>query len=252
MTRPTCFVAWLIALLIAAPAQSAVLAEAPCRELSVAKANFAVCQFDPRREDIRLYWKGADGKPYGGLAALAGALKAQGRALRFAMNGGIFEENLTPLGLYIEDGHTLRKLNLRAGASNFYLKPNGVFYVGAGVAGIVETGRFAIAPPPAHYATQSGPMMLVEGRINGNIEPTGTSVKIRNGVGVRADGQVIFAISDSAVTFHDFALLFRDHLDCPDALYLDGSVSQLYAQNLNRADALAPLGPIIGVSSPAP
>jgi prepilin-type processing-associated H-X9-DG protein len=56
----------------------------------------------------------------------------------------------------------------------------------------------------------------------------------------------VFAISEGLVTFGQFARLFRDALGFNNALFLDGSVSSLYAPSLNRADARWPMGPIIG------
>jgi uncharacterized protein YigE (DUF2233 family) len=82
------------------------------------------------------------------------------------------------------------------------------------------------------------------------ILPTGTSEKIRNGVGAREDGAVIFAIADEPVNFDLFARLFRDGLGCANALFLDGTVSSLYAPELNRDDELQPIGPIVGVVKP--
>jgi uncharacterized protein YigE (DUF2233 family) len=49
------------------------------------------------------------------------------------------------------------------------------------------------------------------------------------------------------VTFHEFALLFKDDLKCPDALYLDGSISAVYAPSLGRHDRWRPMGPIVGM-----
>ena len=223
---------------------------APCAPARFDGASYTICSFDARRDDIRVYWKDASGRAYGGFSRVADALKAQGRQLRFAMNGGMFETDLSPVGLLIENGKQEHKADLRDGASNFHLRPNGIFYVGDGSAGIVETARFLGAPPVARYATQSGPMLVIDGRIHPKIQPTGTSAKIRNGVGVRDGALVTFAISEEPVTFHAFARLFRDGLNCPNALFLDGSVSSLFAPNLKRADALSPIGPIIGVSAP--
>jgi uncharacterized protein YigE (DUF2233 family) len=242
---------WIVALLLlVSPWAAGAQAASSCAATRFDGANYTVCSFDARRDDIRVYWKGADGQAYGGFARLADALKAQGRQLRFAMNGGMFETDLSPVGLLIENGKLEHKADLREGASNFHLRPNGIFYVGAASAGIVETTRFLNAPPAARYATQSGPMLVIDGRIHPKIQPTGTSAKIRNGVGVRDGALVTFAISEEPVTFHAFARLFRDGLNCPNALFLDGSVSSLFAPNLKRADALSPMGPIIGVSSP--
>jgi uncharacterized protein YigE (DUF2233 family) len=225
---------------------------APCAPLAFEDASYIVCSFDARRDDIRLYWKGANGIAYGGFSPLADALKTQGRQLRFAMNGGMFETDLSPVGLFIEDGKERHKADTRDGVSNFHLKPNGVFYAGDGVAGVMETARFLANGPKARYAMQSGPLLVIDGRIHPKIHQTGTSAKIRNGVGVRDGGTVVFAISEQPVTFYAFARLFRDALNCPNALFLDGSISSLFAPNLNRADALAPIGPIVGVSAPSP
>jgi uncharacterized protein YigE (DUF2233 family) len=246
-------VAMAVGLLFGGPLAGLACAQpsSPCAAISFEGANYTVCSFDARRDDIRVHWKGPDGLAYGGFSRLAETLQARGRQLRFAMNGGMYEADLSPVGLFIEDGKQKHKADLRDGASNFHLRPNGVFYVADGGAGIVETTRFLSAGPLARYATQSGPMLVIDGRIHPKILPTGTSAKIRNGVGVRDGRTVVFAISDEPVTFYDFARLFRDALKCPNALFLDGSVSSLFAPDLNRDDALAPMGPIISVSSPA-
>ena len=228
-----------------APA-SARAANGPCARLHVEDADYSICRFDVRREDVRLFWKDAAGKPYSNFATLAQTLKARGRALRFAMNAGMFETDLSPVGLFVEDGRRERRADTREGDSNFHLKPNGVFYIGDGAAGVIETTRFLASGPKARYATQSGPMLVIDGRIHPKISPNGASAKIRNGVGVRDGALIFFAISEEPVTFHAFARLFRDGLNCPNALFLDGSVSSLYAPNLNRRDdPLLPIGPIV-------
>jgi len=229
----------------AAPAQAA------CSPKTFDGAKFTVCAFDPRHDDIRLFWNGADGRPYGSLAALAGDLRTKGQRLAFAMNAGMFKEDQSPVGLYVEKGRRLHDADTRGGgASNFHMKPNGVFWIGDGVAGVTETSRYLAATPPARYATQSGPMLVVDGQLHPRILPTGTSEKIRNGVGVQDSGEVAFAIADEPVTFEAFARLFRDALACPNALFLDGSVSSLYAPELNRDDEAQPIGPIVGVVRP--
>jgi uncharacterized protein YigE (DUF2233 family) len=241
-------IGWLAALLVA------LLLSAPARAQSCAPtrfdgASYTVCLVDPRRDDLRLFWRGADGKPYGALPRLADALLP--RKLRFAMNAGMYQADLSPVGLYIEDGRQLRAADQRAGASNFHLKPNGVFYFGDGVVGIAETSKFLAGGLKPRYATQSGPMLVIDGHFHPKIHPTGSSEKIRNGVGVRDGATAIFAISDEPVSFYAFARLFRDALNCPNALFLDGSISSLYAPALGRTDGLWPVGPIVGVVEPA-
>ena len=110
-----------------------------------------------------------------------------------------------PIGLYIEDGHMEKSANTHSGAGNFHMKPNGIFWVEGARAGVTETQRFLKERLHPAYATQSGPMLVVGGRINPRIHETGTSMKIRNGVGVRDGHIVAFAISNQPVTFHAFA-----------------------------------------------
>ena len=100
-------------------------AVAACAPKAFDGASFTVCAFDPRRDDLRLFWKGADGKPYGSLAALADALKSKGERLAFAMNAGMFAEDQSPVGLYVENRVKLHDADTRGGATNFHMKPNG-------------------------------------------------------------------------------------------------------------------------------
>ena len=166
------------------------------------------------------------------------------------MNAGMFGQDQSPVGLYVEDRRKLHEADTRGGATNFHMKPNGVFWIGDGVAGVTETSRYLANTPPTRYATQSGPMLIVDGKIHPKIKPNGTSLKIRNGVGACTGGAVAFAIADEPVTFDAFARLFRDGLGCQNALFLDGSVSSLYAPELSRDDEPEPIGPIVGVVRP--
>jgi uncharacterized protein YigE (DUF2233 family) len=238
--------AWLLLLGLAAPSPAA----AGCAPKRFDGAAFTVCAFDPRRDDLRLFWKGRDDRPFGSFGVLSDALRNRGERLVFAMNAGMFQEDQSPVGLYVEKSRVLRNADTRGGASNFHLKPNGVFWIGDGVAGVTETGRYLASPPATRYATQSGPMLVIDGRIHPKIRPDGTSAKIRNGVGVDQGGGVVFAIAEEPVTFDAFARLFRDGLGCRNALFLDGSLSSLYAPELDRDDELAPIGPIVGVVRP--
>ena len=245
------YVATLSTLLVLGLSAANGTASAACAPKDFDSAKFTVCTFDPRRDDIRLFLSGPDDKPYGSLASLGEALKAKGERLTFAMNAGMFGEDQFPVGLYVENRRKLHEADTRGGATNFHMKPNGVFWIGDGVAGVTETSRYLANTPPTRYATQSGPMLIVDGKIHPKIKPNGTSLKIRNGVGACGGGAVVFAIADEPVTFDTFARLFRDGIGCQNALFLDGSVSSLYAPELNRGDELEPLGPIVGVVQPA-
>jgi len=79
------------------------------------------------------------------------------------------------------------------------------------------------------------------------MNPNSTWRKVRNGVCAPSPDTVVFAISESVVTFYEFASYFRDSLRCREALYLDGSISSLYAPGLNREDHGSDMGPILGI-----
>lgn len=215
-----------------------------CASLSFEATGFVACTVDPAQYDIRLFLRAPNGAPYGSLEAFAD----DGPVVFFAMNAGMYLKDSSPEGLYIEGGDTVVPLNTRdAQRLNFYLKPNGVFAIsGDGHAAVVETGKFVSAPRIA-YATQSGPMLVIDGRMHPKFDANGRSLHIRNGVGVRADGTVVFAISLTPVSFGRFARLFRDELACPDALYLDGAVSGLADDDGMVVGGGHKAGPIVAV-----
>ncbi len=233
---------WL-ALAILAGAGSA-RAQEVCQTRRVAEADYTICTIDLRRYEIRLFWKGPNDEAFGSFERLRAT--PEGAKLVFAMNAGMYHDDLSPVGLYVENGRELKKANTANGPGNFHLKPNGVFFVSGRTAGVLETGRFLKERPRADYATQSGPMLVINGRIHPKISDNGISRKIRNGVGVRGKTTVLFAISEQPVTFGEFARLFRDELGCSNALFLDGSISSLYAPGLRRSDGLLPMGPMVG------
>jgi uncharacterized protein YigE (DUF2233 family) len=208
---------------------------------------YTVCEVDLARQLIRLYWQGPDGAPYAYLSALPRALEKNAR-LMFATNAGMFDPALRPVGLYIENGRELVSANTRSGRGNFHMKPNGVFYVAGDAAGVLETGAFLRRRPRAEIATQSGPMLVIEGRLHPRFARDSTSLKVRSGVGVRDARTVLFAISEDEVTFAQFAGLFRQRLQCMNALFLDGgSAPSLYVPSLVRGGNLLPLGPMLAV-----
>lgn len=211
-------------------------------------SRFTVCALDTRREDVRLVWKDPHGEAFRGFARLQSTLGPDKARLRFAMNAGMFDEHGAPIGLFVENGRELVPANLRDGTGNFFLKPNGIFWVGKDNSLAVEpTDRYMAGHHDPIWATQSGPMLLVDGRLNPQIAPDGPSKFIRNGVGVRDPYTAYFAISDAPVSFGLMARFFHDVLGCRNALYLDGAVSSLWAPELGRRDDGHPLGPMVVV-----
>jgi uncharacterized protein YigE (DUF2233 family) len=53
-----------------------------CRNTSFEGAAYIACSFDPAKQDLRLFWRGADDKPYLTFGALARDLKSKGKSYR--------------------------------------------------------------------------------------------------------------------------------------------------------------------------
>jgi len=194
----------------------------------------------------------------GGFDAVNEQLEESDERLVFAMNAGMYHKDRSPVGLYMEAGRQTQKINTRKGPGNFHMLPNGVFwlsqfeddkatYKGAGVA---SAESYLAKSEHVIDATQSGPMLVIDGKLHPKFKADSTSLKIRNGVGQTDDGHIIFVKSETPVNFHAFASLYKDHLKTPNALYLDGTISRLYAADLNRNDIGVKMGPIIGVVAP--
>jgi len=240
--------AFLLLLLSACRAtQSAPQAQqSPCATREFEGSRFTVC--DAKAGEIRL------------VAAKAGEAASRNFSdllpeidparVAFAMNGGMFDDDGRPIGLAVVGGQQVHAINRREGGGNFHLLPNGVFLVRSdGRAEVVETQAFEPAED-IQSATQSGPMLVIDGRLHPRIELDGQSRYVRNGVGVR-DGKALFVITQDPVSFGKLARFFRDRLKTPNALYLDGSVSSLWDPAGNRQDSHSPLGPIVIVLKPA-
>lgn len=222
-------------------------AAAACRNVRYLDTPYTLCSTTFGKDDLRLWSEAPDGKPILSFGRLTDMLAAQGKAIGFAMNAGMFAPDRHPIGLTIVDGKQIAPLVTRAGPGNFGMLPNGVFCVGQVRYRVIESRTYAADLPACRYATQSGPMLVIAGALHPRFRQGSTSLHIRNGVGVSSDGQTaVFAISDLPVNFYDFARLFRDLLKMPNALYLDGSISRLAVPALGRQDAGFPMGPIIG------
>ncbi|MBS0212485.1 MAG: phosphodiester glycosidase family protein [Proteobacteria bacterium] len=218
----------------------------PSANAQTQAATYTFVRVDTRAQHLQLFLYDEHGQPFHRFDRLASWLAERGQHLRFAMNAGMFEPDFSPVGLFVADGKKIKPLNLADGRGNFYLKPNGVFFIGDGDPRIVASSRYLALDHDVRLATQSGPLLLEHGAIHPGFDPDSHSLRIRNGVGV--DGPIVwFVISDQPVTFFEFARYFRDVLHCTDALYLDGNLSVLYDPAQGRDDAREPLGPIIGV-----
>ncbi|HEY0231931.1 MAG TPA: phosphodiester glycosidase family protein [Dokdonella sp.] len=213
------------------------------RNLHVDDVDYRVVDIDLAHETLEAHWRDPAGTAFASIDALRRWGEQQGRTLRFAANAGIYDRQFQPLGLYIEDGTTLRPLNTAKGSArsgNFSMQPNGVFYVDRrGRAGVMTTQAWHEHAADARLATQSGPMLVIDGEINAAFVEESESLKWRSGVCAKTPQHVHVVVSQAPVTFHAFARVFRDELGCRDALYLDGTLSQIYTDEGGYAGAPA-------------
>lgn len=221
------------------------VAQADCRAMAFETRGYTVCEVSAG-DDLRLFHSAPDGTPFASFERVNAALASTGQRLEFAMNAGMYHPDRSPVGLLIENRIQRAALVTSKGPGNFGLLPNGVFCVTDRFA-VIESRAFKSAPPECRHATQSGPLLVMAGKLHPRLRPGSTSRYIRNGVGVSADGQrAVFAIAQTPVNLAEFARLFRDGLGLPDALYFDGNVSRLFAPGIGRNDPGLPMGPIVG------
>lgn len=236
----------LKAAVLAALLATAGAAQAECTRTEFREQSFTYCEARAS-DDIRLFLYAGENQVYGNFRSIEEVLAREDKRLAFAMNGGMYHPDRSPVGLYIEGGEELSRIVTSAGPGNFGLLPNGVFCIEDGRFTLIESRRFDADRPECHYAAQSGPMLIMDGAYHPRFIADSASRLIRNGVGVSADGKrAIFAISNTPVNFYEFARFFRDYLSLPQALYIDGNVSRLHAPALRRSDWGTLLGPIVG------
>ena len=203
---------------------------------------------NPEKQNISLFYKDDKQKRFGSIFNLKSWIDKNNRTLLFAMNGGMYKKDGSPQGLYIENGKILSPIDTLTNAQgNFYLQPNGIFYItGSNKAGISITPKFRYNN--VKYATQSGPMLLTEGKMNAAFTDGSANLQIRNGIGILPNGNAIFAISTEPVNFYNFAMYFKN-LGCKNALYLDGFVSRAYIPQEKWLQTDGDFGVIIGITN---
>jgi uncharacterized protein YigE (DUF2233 family) len=96
-------------------AESALAQAPPCRSREYAHNAYTVCEVDLAKHTVRLYWRRSDGTPYAYLSRLPRALEREAGRLLFATNAGMFDPDLKPVGLYVEQGHELVNANTKSG-----------------------------------------------------------------------------------------------------------------------------------------
>ncbi len=209
--------------------------------------SFVTYIVDPKIKEINFYWKDDTGEIIRSIENLLCHVEGKNLKLVFAANGGMFLKDNSPQGLYIENHNTIAPLDTSSGTDNFYLKPNGVFYINDDNSAVVcQTTDYAYNNH-IKYATQSGPMLLINGIIHPAFNFGSSNLHIRNAVGILPNGHIVFVMSKVKVNFYDFASYFLK-LGCKNALYLDGYVSRTYAPEQSWVQVDGDFGVIIGVT----
>lgn len=226
--------------------------ESSCRPVIFEDTSFTHCLAIPARHEITTAWANATGEPFRSFAAYAASRGADRATVAFAFNGGKFTDVGEPVGYFVQDGERLNPLNTDDGEGDFFSKPNGVFFGDDEEWQILTSDAFlAEVSERPDFGTQSGPMLVIEGKLHPDIRPDGEERVHRNAVGVDASGRAHFVISNAPVSFGKLARLYRDKLEVENALYLDGEVSSLWSPANGRVDAANPLGPLIVVEKRA-
>lgn len=233
------------------PEPTEPVAASACTSVTFENVPLTHCIADPGKHAVSMdLAPAAGGAPFRSFAALAASRPADAPTVAFAMNGGMYDSEGKPIGYYVENSDRLKELSRADGPGNFHLKPNGVFYGSSGKWQIRTADDFysQVGDRP-QFGTQSGPMLVIGGKLHPEITEDGPSRMIRNGVGVDTEGRAHFVISDGPLSFGKLARFYRDVLKTPNALYLDGNVSSLWDPATGRMDSAVPIGPLIVVEN---
>lgn len=239
---------FLLLLLVTLQSQAATTTPSgvQIRQFEYKGTRLTVITADLRTVQLKMFWKNPAGKVFSSLENLEKYVKQNGLTLLASMNAGIFDTTQTPLGLHVERGRVLHPLKTRrSGYGNFYLQPNGVFYLDKSGANILETLEYQRLSPTAFEATQSGPMLVQNNQIHSAFQKNSLNRLPRNAIGVQSKNTVHLVISDDWINFYDFASFMRDVLKCPNALYLDGSISAMRIPN--SREGYGEFGGMIGI-----
>lgn len=174
---------------------------------------------------IRMYWKDSKGIPYMTFERL---LKTN-KNIEFITGVGKFSGEFSSTGLFIENGQLVHPIKtVQNSKVNLEIQPYGVFQINAAGASIAPL-QAKRAYKNAIWAIQSGPMLLMDGRINAAL-PNRTKT-LRNGVGIKKNGKVYFACMEASM--REFAEHFQKE-DCLNALILESEHPDVWYRGNSR------------------
>jgi uncharacterized protein YigE (DUF2233 family) len=208
---------------------------------------FLTYKVDVKKQNLGLFWKDEKGKRFASIEKFKQWAEAKNLRLDFAMNAGMYKADHSPQGLYIENQKQLVPLDTTNADGNFYLKPNGVFFITTKKAAAICITENFRNNKEIIFATQSGPMLVIDGEIHSSFKEGSKNLNIRNGVGILPNGNVVFVLSKKEVSFYDFANYFKS-LGCKNALYLDGFVSRAYLPSQNWIQTDGDFGALFAVT----
>lgn len=218
-----------------------------CSDVTFEGVSLTHCIADPEAHRITTALAPETAKPFRSLPAYAQSIVAE--SVAFAMNGGMYDGEGMPIGYYVEESNRLAELNRNDGPGNFHMKPNGVFFGSGGRWQVMAADTFynTVGDRP-EFGTQSGPMLVIGGKLHPEFQDDGPSKTTRNGVGVAKDGKAHFVIANAPISFGQLARYYRDELKVENALYLDGTVSAMWDPAKGRLDKRGNLGPLLVVT----
>jgi uncharacterized protein YigE (DUF2233 family) len=225
----------------------------PYERVSFLNSSFDVFKVSIKGNELAFLWKYDNNKRFQSFENVKQYMRKQGKELIFATNAGIFTPEKVPEGLFVQNGIEKIPINLKSGTGNFYMnfgkeeQSNGVLLIDkSNKAKIIKAKEYEEYKKNTKLATQSGPLLLYDGKINPNFKKGSNNLLIRSGVGYISPTEIVFIISNEPVSFYDFASLFKDKYNCKYALYLDGVISKMYIRE-KRIDEGGDFSGIIGV-----
>lgn len=209
-----------------------------------------------KKYDISFHLKNTQASNYHSISNLHSYLSGQkDKEILMITNAGMFRPDYSPQGLFIEDAKTIQITDTSDidNKTNFYMFPNGVFAIDTHRNPyVLQTSEYLKTEQKSiKFATQSGPMLVINGQLHPRFIKSSANTNIRSGVGMPFDDntRLLFIISDIEVNFYDFASVFKDFFGCKNALYLDGAISMLYSKDVHRNTVpKGNFGPLISVT----